>query len=117
MPTQVNTQDSYRVNEAMSANVRVVVSSNGAISLADNTVKGDGILQRDVTADSWVTAPVRFFSAGSALIPVTGAPGTAGNIAYAAAAGRVAVTGTVVIGRLKSGYTVNGVSVEVVPLI
>ena len=117
MSTQVNTQDTFTVNAAMSANVRVAVSSNGSIGLADNTVTGVGVLQRDVTADSFVNAPVRFYSAGSVLVQVTGAPGTAGDIAYAAASGRVAVTGTVGIGRLKNSYTVNGVSVEVVPLI
>lgn len=101
----------------MSANLRVVVSTNGGIDPAGNTVSGVGVVQRDVTADSWVTAPVRYFSAGSSLIQATGAPGTTGDILYAAASGRVAPTGTVVIGRAKGGFTVNGVNVEVIPLV
>ena len=117
MPTQVNDQDSFPVNAAMSANLRVAVSTNGGIDAAGNTVSGVGVLQRDVTADSWVNGPVRFFSAGSVLIQATGAPGTAGDLLYAAAAGRVAPTGTVVIGRTKDSFTVNGVNVEVIPLI
>jgi len=115
MATQTNDGGSFRVNAAMSAGSRVALSTNGYIGLASASVAGVGVLQADVTADSFVVAPVRFYGAGSARMLVTGCPLTAGDILYAAANGRVAPTGSIAIGIARESATTNGVIVEVLP--
>ena len=115
MATQTNDHGSFSVNAALSAGFRVALSSNGSVGLASNTVAGIGVTQADVTADSFSVVPVRFFTAGSARISVTGTPLTAGDIAYAAASGRVAPTGTVAVGIFRESASTNGVLVEVLP--
>lgn len=102
-----------RAAAAASAFRRVTINSSGQSAVADNTVKGVGVLQRDVSAESFDSAVIRTWGAGTHAIAVTGAPITAGDLAYAAAGGLIAATGTVIVGRAITGTTVNGTIIEV----
>lgn len=117
MAVQNNSGKSFTVNAAMSAFRRVLLSSNGSIGLAGSGDFGNGVLQRDVTADSFAVAPVRFYEAGSFRCVVSAAPGTAAGFAYAASSGTVAPTGTVTLGTFMESFTSNGVVVEVLPIL
>lgn len=120
MATQNDFTRSFAVNAAMSAGLRVSVSSNGKIGLASSTEPGVGVLQEDCTAESYENPKVRFYGTGSVVCVGTGAPATAGNLVFAAVTGQIvptaAVTPVWVIGRLLESYTVNGSKVEVVPV-
>ena len=102
-----------RAAAAASAFRRVTVNASGQAAVADNTVKGVGVLQRDVSAETWDSSAVRTWGAGTHCIAVAAAPITAGDLAYAAAGGLVAPTGTVIVGRCLTGTTVNGTIIEV----
>ena len=115
MATTNDFSRSFSVNAALSAFRRVSVSNNGAIGYADNGVNGVGVLQQDVTNDSFYTPQVRFYGTGSYMCAVTGAPVTCGDTVYAAVTGYVSSTGTVVAGRTLTTSTVNGTWIEVVP--
>lgn len=120
MSTQNDFTRSFGVNAAMSAGLRVSVSSNGKIGLAGRTDPGVGVLQQDCTNDTWQTPKVRFWGTGSVGVIATGAPGTAGDLVFAVVTGQVAVTQATtpyfVVGRLLESYTVNGSKVEIVPV-
>lgn len=106
----------FRPAAAMSAYRRVLVDTNGYINLAGNTVIGQGVLQNDVTADSWQTGIVRFNGVGSMRVSITACPATLGDTLYAAANGQVAPTGTVVVGKLiDSSASTNGTEIEMIP--
>lgn len=118
MATQNDFSRSFQVNAAMSAFLRVSVSSNGKIGLA-GTEAGIGVLQEDCTSNSYENPKVRFYGTGSFKCAATGAPGTAGNYMFAVVTGQVAPTAATpyaVIGRLLESYTVNGSIVEIVPI-
>jgi hypothetical protein len=102
-----------RAAAAASAFRRVTVNASGQSAVADNTVKGVGVLQRDVSAETWDAATIRTWGAGTHAVAVTGAPITAGDLAYAAAGGLVAATGTVIVGRCITGTTVNSTIIEI----
>lgn len=120
MSTQNDFSRSFKVNAAMSAGLRVAVSSNGYIGLAGAGEAGIGVLQEDCTANSYENPKVRFFGTGSVGIIGTGAPATAGDLVFAVVTGQIAPTQSAtpyaVIGRLLESYTVNGSKVEVVPV-
>jgi hypothetical protein len=111
----MQSDNSFTVRAAAAASAfrRVTINSSGQAAIADNTVKGVGILQRDVSADAFDSAAVRTWGAGTHRIVATAAPITPGNIVYAAAGGLVAPTGTVVVGMAITGTTVNGTLIEV----
>lgn len=121
MSTQNDFSRSFKVNAAMSAFVRVSVSSNGKLDVAATDIAGVGILQEDTTSDSYQNPKIRFYGTGSCKMSGTGAPATAGDLVYFLAAGQVgpASGGTpwVSAGTLLESYTVNGSIVEVVPMI
>lgn len=113
---------SFGVNAALSAFRRVAVSSNGSIGYADDGVLGVGVLQQDVTNDSFYTPQVRFFSLGTYMCAVTAVPVTIGDTVYAAVTGYVSTTGRSTIFALTAGRslttaTVNGSWIEVAPII
>jgi hypothetical protein len=106
---------SFSVNAALSAFRRVAVSNNGSIDYANNGILGVGILQQDVTNDSFYTPSVRFYSVGTYMCAVTSVPVTIGDTVYAAVNGYVSSTGTVVAGRTLTSASVNGTWIEVIP--
>lgn len=120
MATQNDFTRSFQVNAAMSAGLRVAVSSNGKIGLAGASDPGVGVLQEDCTANSYENPKVRFWGTGSVAVIGTGAPATAGNLVFAVVTGQIAPTQAStpqwVVGRLLESYTVNGSKVEVVPI-
>lgn len=112
----------FSVNAALSAFRRVAVSNNGSIGYADDGVLGIGILQQDVTNDSFFTPSVRFYSLGTYMCAVTGCPVTIGDTVYAAVTGYVSSTGrssifALTAGRTLTTATVNGSWIEVAPCI
>jgi hypothetical protein len=115
MATQNDFTRSFRPAAAMSAYRRVLVDTSGYINYAGNTVVGQGVLQNDVTADSFASGTVRFFGTGSCRISVTAGPATLGDKLYAAANGQVSATGTVVVGMLIDATTAQGSEGEVIP--
>ena len=106
---------SFPVNAALSAFRRVAVSNNGSIGYADNGVNGIGILQQDVTSDSFYTPSVRLYGTGTYMCAVTSVPVTIGDTVYAAVTGYVSSTGTVVAGRTLTSASVRGSFIEVCP--
>lgn len=73
MATQNDFHRGFTVNTAMSAFIRVTVSSNGAIG-PSGAEQGQGVIQQDVTGISSYNevAKVRFYGTGSVQIAVTG---------------------------------------------
>jgi hypothetical protein len=102
-----------RAAAAASAFRRASINSSGQAAVADNTVKGVGVLQRDVSAESFDSATIRTWGAGTHAIAGTAGPITTGDLVYAAAGGLVAPTGTVIVGRAVTGIMVNGTILEV----
>lgn len=119
MSTQNDFSRSFKVNAAMSAGLRVAVSSNGRIGLAGRDA-GIGVLQEDTTSAEYENPKVRFWGTGSVGIIGTGAPATAGDLMFAVVTGQVAPTQATtpyaIVGRLLESYTVNGSKVEIVPV-
>jgi hypothetical protein len=120
MSTQNDFSRSFKVNAAMSAGLRVAVSSNGYIGLAGRTDPGVGVLQEDCTSAAYENPKVRFWGTGSVGVIGTGAPATAGDLMFAVVTGQVAPTQAStpqwVVGRLLESYTVNGSRVEIAPI-
>ena len=120
MSTQNDFSRTFKTNVAMSAGTRVAISSgNGYLQVAGVQVLGVGVIQEDVTSNSFENPKVRFWGTGSVTMLGTGAPATQGDTVYAIATGYVgpASGGTpwVSVGTLLESYTVNGVKVEVLP--
>jgi hypothetical protein len=118
MATQNNESRTFPSNAAITAFRRVVLSTNGGVGVADNTVAGVGVLQRDTVADDTYGAVVRLAGAGTFKIAITAAPVTVGNILYAAANGAVAPTGTVSLGwRAVESASANDAVIEAIPVL
>ena len=119
MSTQNDFTRSYKSNAAISAYTRVSVSANGSIQVAGTGNPGVGIIQNDITSNSYENAKVRMYGTGSFQILATGAPGTAGDTVYFVGLGKVDVasggTPWVSAGSLAASYTSNGAVVEVIP--
>lgn len=116
MATQNDFTRSFGVNAAMSAFSRVVVSPNSKISLADLNTRGLGVLQEDVSNDTWQNPAVRFWGTGSCQVLATGGSITPGDTLFTAVEpGYVqpsaAVTGALTMGRAVTGLpgSVSGV--------
>ncbi len=114
--SEFNNYATFRANAAASAGVRVVISPNGSISVAGNAASGIGVLERDVSAESWDSGCVKLFGGCTFLAVVTGVPVTAGDTAYAAALGAVAATGTVPVGTFCESVTTNGLKAQIAPI-
>ena len=71
MATSSDFTRGFTVNTAMSAFIRVTISSNGAIG-PSGAEQGAGVLQQDVQGLSWEVAKVRFYGTGSCQVAVTG---------------------------------------------
>lgn len=114
--TNVTGYKTFLAAAAASAYRRVVLNSSGVMAVADNTVKGNGYYTQDVSQegiDAGIGANVRLFSSpGTYQAILTGTTCTAGDIAYAAAAGLVASTGTVIVGQFTASFAGNGAVVE-----
>lgn len=126
MSSQVNFSDTFQVNEAMSRGRVVALSNNGKIGLAAcDSALAVGVLQEDVSANSYENAPVRFLGTGSVMVAVTGTPLTAGDTMVLVTNGMVSVTNGragdtgVKIGILRESIGVgnNGLLAEVIPQI
>lgn len=85
------------------------------MAVADNTVKGNGYITSDVAAQGDFVNVRLFSSPGTYQAILTGTTCTAGDIAYAAAAGLVASTGTVIVGQFTASFAGNGAIVELLP--
>ena len=117
MATQNDFSRSYSVNAAMSAFVRVAVSSNGRIGPAGLGVVGVGMLQEDTTAGTYENPKVRFYGTGSARAAVTGCPITASAVLFCLANGLAGPAGgTVSYGYALENAATNGQVIEVVTL-
>jgi hypothetical protein len=113
MATSFPSPLAFKANTALSAFALVALSSNGSIGVAGATDTPVGVNAFDISADSFQTANVWSARGSTYPILVTGAPITAGNLVYAAAAGAVAATGTVLVGIANETVTVNGTSIPV----
>lgn len=87
------------INEAMRVTVGTIAGLPSLIA-ADNTVRGLGVAQQDmgVNTASGASIALYTFAPGTRRGILTAGPVTYGNTLYAAAAGAVAPTGTVVCG-------------------
>lgn len=92
MATQSNFLRTFQTNAAISAFTRVVVSPNGYISVAAVDQLGIGILQEDVTSNSYENAVVRLWGTGTFRAIVTGLAVTAGDRLVCVTNGLVAGT-------------------------
>lgn len=115
MATQNDFSRSFGVNAALSGFRRVMVSNNGSVGYADNLTLGVGVLQQDVTNNSYYTPAVRFYSTGTYMCAVTAVPVTIGDTVYAAVTGYVSSTGTVVAGHTLTSAASAGDWIEIVP--
>lgn len=123
MSTYNDFSRSFTVNAAMSAGVRVALSSNGSIGLAGDRILGLGVLQRDTTAGSYENPKVRFFGTGSVSVAVTGGPATVGDKLFCLALGQVGPTSAaagngIQFGILLESYSAaqNGSLAEALPI-
>lgn len=119
MATQNDFYRSFAVNAAMSANRRVALSTNGAIGYADASTLGIGILQNDVTSNSYEVATVRLFGTGTCTVSLS-AIATAADTLICTASGQVcpkgSVTNGITFGRALSGAAASPELIEAVPL-
>lgn len=100
---------SFQVNAAMSAGRIVALSSNGKIGLAAaDAANAIGVLEEDVTANTYENPRVRFFGACSRLVSITGCPCTAGDVMVIVTNGQASVTN----GRVGDTGVEFGVLVE-----
>jgi hypothetical protein len=112
---------SFQVNAAMSAGRVVALSSNSKIGLAAcDAANAIGVLEDDVTSNTYENPKVRLFGAGSRLISITGCPCTAGDVMVVCTNGQVSVTNGragdsgVEIGILVENAGTNGQLKEVI---
>jgi hypothetical protein len=112
---------SFQVNAAMSAGRVVALSNNGKIGLAAcDAANAIGVLEEDVTAETYENPKVRLLGACSRLISVTGCPCTAGDVMVIVTNGQVSVTNAragdtgVEIGVLVENAGTNGQLKEVI---
>ena len=115
MATTNDFSRSFGVNAALSAFRRVRVSSNGSIDYALSTEMGVGVVQQDVTNQSYYTPQVRFYGTGTVMVSVTAVPVTIGDTIFAASNGQVSSTGTVTAGKTLTSAATNGDWIELVP--
>jgi len=116
MATNFAGDGSFYSNSAISANIAVVLSTNGGVDVGGATTLPIGFTKADAAAADYVG--VEFMAGpGTRKCQVTACPVTAGDVLYAAALGRVAATGTIVVGRLITGAAVgnNASVVEFIP--
>lgn len=114
MSTNANSPLSFKANSALSAFRLVALSSNGYVGLAAATDRPVGVNQFDISSDTFATASVESTRGSIVAIAATAVPVTAGNLVYAAADGRVAYTGTVLVGIACEGTTVADTTISVV---
>ena len=123
MATQNDFTRGFTVFTAMSAYIRVTVSSNGSIQ-ASGLEQGQGVLQQDVQGLSWEVAKVRFYGVGSMQVAVTGNGTTAitvGCSLYTTANGYVCASAAASNGllwgvALQGSGTNTGAVIEAVPV-
>lgn len=98
---------------------RVKLDSNGRAVYADGTDDHIAVSQTAATADTYNTYPAfearLRYSAGTFLLTASEAI-TAGNPVYAADDGKVAATGTIVVGTAREAATADGDQIEILPL-
>jgi len=113
MTTQSDSPKTFEAGEDMDAFLRVVISNDGTVMLADAVDYGIGVTQKD--SDDGESVAVRLDShGGSSKMTASGAI-IAGRKVYAAASGKIAATGTNVIGTAIDAASGNGSVIEVLP--
>lgn len=109
----------YLANAAISAFRAVVLSNNGGVGLATNSVAPDGFAQIDVASGDYASVRAHI-DGGTQKGVLTAAPVTAGDLLYAGATGYVSTTGTVVVGKSLTttggaANAANGSVIEFIP--
>ena len=113
MSTLNESSRTFLANTTITAFRAVVLSTNGGVTLNVAATKPDGFAITDAASGDYVG--VRFHQApgtqkGYSAVSVV----AVGDVLYAAAAGGVSTTGTIVVGKSLSANTVTGGIVEFV---
>lgn len=112
MTVQSDSPKSFVAGEALTAFMRVKLSGRNAW-LADASDYGVGVTQEIAAITNNVD--VRMYNHGGTLKMVASAAITAGDLVYAAASGKIAATGTLVIGTALDTATGDASIIEVLP--
>ena len=113
MTTQSNNPPSFPAGEALVAWRRVKLTPSRTVIYADASDAGIGVTQNDAASGEAV-AIRRDAGVGTSKMTVSAAI-AAGKHAYAAADGKIAPTGSVLIGDTVDAGTADGSVVEVIP--
>ena len=112
MSQQRNSPASFETGEALEQYRRVLSTPSSTVKYADAADYGFGVTQKKVASGSHVA--VRFYGEGTCRIEAAGAI-SANALAYAASNGRVAATGTLVIGTAWESASGAGSIIEILP--
>ena len=111
MSTLYSGNGTFLANTTVTAFRAVVLSTNGGITLNSGSTKPDGFALTDAASGDYVS--VKFLhNPGTQKGSLSAAPITVGDVVYAAFAGNVSPTGTVVIGKSLSTSAVTGTVIE-----
>lgn len=114
MATMYSDRGSFLANTTITAFRAVVLSSNGGVTLNTSATKPDGFALIDAASGDYVS--VKFLhNPGTQKGSLSASPITVGDIVYAANAGNVSPTGTVVIGKSLTTSAVTGTVIEFIP--
>ena len=113
MTIQSNSPRTFEAGEDMDAFLRVVISADGTVMLADAVDYGIGVTQKD--SDDGESVAVRLDGHGGTSKMTASAAISAGDLVYAAASGKIAATGTKLIGTAIDAASGNGSVIEVLP--
>jgi hypothetical protein len=109
-----NDRGSFLANTTITAFRAVVLSSNGGVTLNVGSTKPDGFALIDAASGDYVS--VKFLhNPGTQKGALSASPITVGDIVYAANAGNVSPTGTIVIGKSLTTSAVTGAIIEFIP--
>jgi hypothetical protein len=117
MAVQRNSPLSFVAGEALSEFRRVKISPDKKVYYADAAEAGVGVTQNPISAAelaAGVAVAVRFDTEGTSKMTASAAI-SAGAKVYAAADGKIAPTGTVLIGNAVDAATADGSVIEIAP--
>jgi len=113
MTTQADSPITFEAGEDMDAFLRVVISNDCTVMLADSPDYGIGVTQKD--SDDGELVAIRLDTHGGSLKMTAQCAINAGQKVYAADAGKVSSTGTNLVGTALDAATGDGSVIEVLP--
>jgi len=112
MTTQADSPRTFTAGEDLDAFLRVKAAGR-TVSLAGSSDYGIGATQKD--ADSGENVAIRLDAHGGTMKMTASGAITTGDKVYAAASGKIAATGTILIGTALDTATGDGSVIEVLP--